>query len=351
MGEKVKEILGMTLLYSFVLLFNAQLVLGQGRSCRTLIVSGRDAVTRDIDGTYKLMNNYWVRMDSTGRRKSYSNTRYIIQRGNQWRIIRVTRTGGTENYVDAIADKTGSCPIGSTWKVYLYGNRYEPSNDISVANLFPGEDCLGSDIDGKDKPGVQSIDACINYCKSIAGCNAVTFIKNYDCWVKTNSCDNHARDNKFGGIISARVNNPTQKNCRTFNVDRRSVCLQFVGKHKISDASSVCRSKQGKLPLPTNQKENDDYLNAFVNMLKAIGETRNTKVPLDVNDLVSEGHFVTYTGKTVEWFNWSYNRPDNHHNEDYVHMYVHMNDSNGGRWNDLRVLSGDDQISIFCEYD
>ena len=87
----------------------------------------------------------------------------------------------------------------------------------SLLDLFPGEDCLGSDIDGKAKSGVQSIDACINYCKSIAGCNAVTFAptqqnnKHYNnCWVKTNSCDNHARDNKFGGIISARVNNPTQ---------------------------------------------------------------------------------------------------------------------------------------------
>ena len=105
-----------------------------GRSCRTLIVSGRDAVTRDIDGTYKLMSDYWVKMDSTGRRKSYSNTRYIIQRGNQWQIIRATRTGGTQNYVDAIALKTGSCPVGLTWKVYLHGNRYEPSNGISVTS-------------------------------------------------------------------------------------------------------------------------------------------------------------------------------------------------------------------------
>ena len=103
--------------------------------------------------------------------------------------------------------------------------------------------------------------------------------------------------------------------------------------------------------MPTNQKENDDYLNAFVTMLKAIGETRKTEVPLDVNDLESEGHFVTYTGKTVEWFNWNYNSPDNYHNEDYVHMYVMNNNSGDGLWNDLKVESNDDEVRVFCEYD
>ena len=119
----------------------------------------------------------------------------------------------------------------------------------------------------------------------------------------------------------------TVKTCKEFKIDQKQVCLEFIGRNQISQASSLCSLKHGKLPLPTNQKENDDYLNAFVTMMKEIGETRNTIVPLDVNDLVSEGHFVTYTGKTVEWFNWYSNQPDNWQNEDYVHMYVIIYDS------------------------
>jgi len=276
--EKVKEILGMTLLYSFVLLFNAQLVLGQGRSCRTLIVSGRDAVTRDIDGTYKLMNNHWVKMDSTGRRGSYSNTRYIISTGNQWQIIRATRTGGTENYVSAIALKTGSCPADSIWKVYLYGNRYEPSNGISVTS----SDTI------------------------------------------------------------------TQKSCRTFIVGRRSVCLQFVGKYGVSDASSVCRSKQGKLPLPKNQRENEDYMNAFRTMLKERGELSRF-VALDANDVDSEGNFTSSTGKSVEWFNWREGEPNNQGDEHYVFMYVseELNLFSAGEWNDIPDSF---DLGVFCEF-
>ena len=107
-------------------------------------------------------------------------------------------------------------------------------------------------------------------------------------------------------------------------------------------------------------------------MMKEIGETRNTIVPLDVNDLVSEGHFVTYTGKTVEWFNWNFNEPNNYNNEDYVHMYVineyftdssyikisksegWIDESSRGKWNDIIVFnyySFDGEVDVFCEYD
>ena len=55
----------------------------------------------------------------------------------------------------------------------------------------------------------------------------------------------------------------TGKFCEEFKIGERHVCLKSIGRNTVSEASSLCSLIDGKLPLPTNQKENDDYLNAF----------------------------------------------------------------------------------------
>ena len=55
----------------------------------------------------------------------------------------------------------------------------------------------------------------------------------------------------------------TGKFCEEFKIGQRQVCLKSMGRKAVSEASPLCSLIQGKLPLPTNQKENDDYLNAF----------------------------------------------------------------------------------------
>ena len=115
-----------------------------------------------------------------------------------------------------------------------------------------------------------------------------------------------------------------------------------MGQIAISEASSLCSSTQGKLPLPTNQKENDDYLNAFRTMLKEMEEL-NEYVVLDANDFKTEGNFVSSTGKPIEWFNWKTGPPDNYGNQDRVHMSIIP----PGKWN---VIRGNSNIYVFCEY-
>ena len=164
-------------------------------------------------------------------------------------------------------------------------------------------------------------------------------------------------------------------NSEEFTIDQRKVCLEFEGLHSISEAASLCSSKQGKLPLPTNQKENDDYVIAFITVLTKIGLPRNgAGIPLDLNDIVSEGNFVTSTGKAVEWFNWREGEPNNSDFiEDYVEMFIFDDsfteteiltelssdlliqiasvpifESSSGKWN---VNTRNWQVEVFCEYD
>ena len=117
------------------------------------------------------------------------------------------------------------------------------------------------------------------------------------------------------------ISNTTTRKFCDFKIDQRQVCLEFIGENKISGASSLCDSKQGKLPLPTNEQENADYLNAFITVLKELGQKRNTMVVLDANDVKSEENFVTSTGNPVEWFNWKEGSGKNVH-ADYVVMFV-----------------------------
>ena len=150
--------------------------------------------------------------------------------------------------------------------------------------------------------------------------------------------------------------------------------MEYIGQNAIFQASSLCGSKQGKLPLPTNQKENDDYVNAFITVLKKIGKPTNAIIPLDVNDIVTEGNFVTSTGQPVEWFNWREGEPNNFGlNEDHVEMIIfedkftesdffkelkesenNLDESSSGKWNDTpgnAVSSYVGQVAVFCEYD
>ena len=144
----------------------------------------------------------------------------------------------------------------------------------------------------------------------------------------------------------------TTKICKVFKIDQRQVCLEFVGRAPIFAASHLCSSSHGKLPLPTNQKENDDYLWAFRIVLWEAGKLEGPLiVVLDVNDDNGEGNFTTSTGEPVEWFNWRKGQPDNHNNnEDYVHMDVHENVVEPGKWNDVQGSYLKD-YDIFCEYE
>ena len=71
--------------------------------------------------------------------------------------------------------------------------------------MYQGEDCPGQDI--HDYKQVETIGACVQYCKTYNGCNAVTWVPGDDkkCLLKNNNCDNHTVKSSLPGIVSARV--------------------------------------------------------------------------------------------------------------------------------------------------
>ena len=125
------------------------------------------------------------------------------------------------------------------------------------------------------------------------------------------------------------------------------MCLEHINKTEGCKASQLCDSKDGKLPLPENEKENAEYLNAFEDMLQKRNETEETRVALDLGDVKSEGEYATSKGKSVKWFNWKNGEPSRG-GEHYVNMYVNFNKVNDGKWND-RI--GSYKVHVFCEHE
>ena len=74
--------------------------------------------------------------------------------------------------------------------------------------LYPAEGCAGGDIVGAAKSGVDTVLECIEYCKTVSGCNALTWVPNDyppgKCHVKNSNCDNHTSSDR-NGIISATL--------------------------------------------------------------------------------------------------------------------------------------------------
>ena len=127
------------------------------------------------------------------------------------------------------------------------------------------------------------------------------------------------------------------------------MCLEYNNQIESSQASELCQSKDGKLPLPKDEKENADYLIAFKTMFLEVKFPKSVekRVALDLDDTKSEGQFCTSsTGKLVEWLNWKEGEPSNS-GEDFVNMYV-FNKVNDGKWNDA-VKSY--PVHVFCEYE
>ena len=149
-------------------------------------------------------------------------------------------------------------------------------------------------------------------------------------------------------------------------IDSKTKCLKLLDQRKLlKDAEDECR-KNGPsyLPLPANQKENDDYRKAFEKLLNG---TKNTYyasgVALGLSDRDNEGTFVKI-GQPQEdikfpdlpsWTNWDVEskEPNNYPpaGEDYVVMFIEPPSYAPyakGMWNDY---SGLDSFSVICVVD
>ena len=149
-------------------------------------------------------------------------------------------------------------------------------------------------------------------------------------------------------------------------IDSKTKCLKLLDQRKwilLKDAEDECTMNGPSfLPLPANQKENDDYLEAFEKLL----ETENTYyvsgVALGLSDRDNEGTFVKIGQPQGEgpfpdlpsWTNWDVKNKepnDSYGGEDYVVMFIEppfYAPNATGRWNDY---SGLDSFSVICVVD
>ena len=117
------------------------------------------------------------------------------------------------------------------------------------------------------------------------------------------------------------------------------------------------------LPLPTSQKENDDYMKVFEKLLETEYTYYVSGVALGLSDRDNEGTFVKIGQPQGEgpfpdlpsWTNWDVEEPNNYYGEDYVVMFIEppYNASSydsyaKGMWNDY---SGFASFSVICVVD
>ena len=94
-------------------------------------------------------------------------------------------------------------------------------------------------------------------------------------------------------------------------------------KYKLSydDAKTKCEADGAYLATPRSYKENKFLTDMFPDKHLWIG----------INDIDSEGNFISVDGHKVSYFRWKKNEPNNKNNkEDAVHIH-----SDKGFWNDV----------------
>ena len=134
------------------------------------------------------------------------------------------------------------------------------------------------------------------------------------------------------------------QNCKTnftsVVIGERACCLKYGNRAPLSSAVSLCAKDGARPPLPTNAKQNADLL-AFFNSKR---DRSQQNFALDLNDVKTEGHFISSIGQKINFTNWQVNEPDNkNNNQDFVALW------SDGLWNDYEGTYNDSVI--ICVYD
>ena len=126
-----------------------------------------------------------------------------------------------------------------------------------------------------------------------------------------------------------------------FTVANKTTCYKYVSaSYKTSAADALCKKSGDKLPLPISNAENTN----LYNFARSKGLT--SAIVLDLNDLKSEGNFLTSRGNKPLWFNWKRGEPDNWRGaEDFAQMRTY-DGVEAGKWYDI---PGSQMKSVICE--
>ena len=107
-------------------------------------------------------------------------------------------------------------------------------------------------------------------------------------------------------------------NYTSFIIESQSKCFKYGTVGPLSSAVSTCAKDGARPPLPINAKQNADLLAYFLS-----NKEEHKFLALDLNDVRTEGEFISSTGEKVNFTNWysktSVNKTDNH---DFVAMYI-----------------------------
>ena len=125
----------------------------------------------------------------------------------------------------------------------------------------------------------------------------------------------------------------------------------------MDQAERECQERGAKLPLPENEKQNEDMLNAFNEMTYGLyNGTYNyydSRIVLGLNLKENEGKWVKSNGENVTYFNWDRNEPNSPHGgPKYVIFRVFARGIWGyrrgaGKWNERWDLNS--YFPVICQ--
>ena len=117
---------------------------------------------------------------------------------------------------------------------------------------------------------------------------------------------------------------------KSFSIDGKIQSFTYAGRYRLEQAERACQELSAKLPLPENQKQNDDMLNAFKQIVL------NGLIVIGLNDKEHEGKWVKSNGENVTYFNWDKNEPNNAlDGENYAIFRIYPAiGGHEGKWND-----------------
>ena len=98
---------------------------------------------------------------------------------------------------------------------------------------------------------------------------------------------------------------------KSFSIDGKVECFKNAGRHQVNQAELVCQKLGAKLPLPENEKQNEDMQNVFKKMTKNFrnGYQYYDLAVLDIKAKENDGNWVKSNGENVTYFNWDKNEP------------------------------------------
>ena len=111
-------------------------------------------------------------------------------------------------------------------------------------------------------------------------------------------------------------------------IDGKQQCLKHLTTGQLFTAESTCIAEEATVPVPRSNAENDDYFDAFVDLLPSSSGAE--RIALGITDVQTEGQWVDANNEQILYTNWESGQPDNWNGEHYAEFKIYNK-----QWNDL----------------